>query len=141
LHREIVAIFWRNDIRAVLSFQYLLRTIFHQLIEAFDLDGNEDLGFGFRSGDMEGYTIEIRHSLVDIDRRGTGYDAIRGVKCGKKVWRLTLKIVQLEQTESERSGSQAGALWALSNVLLFPLEGSKAYRWLKADVELVRGVV
>jgi hypothetical protein len=59
LHREIVAIFRGNDIRAVFSFQYLLRTIFHQLIEAFDLDRNEDLGFGFWSRDMEGYPIEI----------------------------------------------------------------------------------
>jgi hypothetical protein len=84
LHREIVAIFRGNDIWAVFSFQYLLRTIFHQLIEAFDLDRNEDLGFGFWSRDMEGYPIEIRHSLVDIDGRGTGRGTVRGVRCGNK---------------------------------------------------------
>jgi hypothetical protein len=84
LHREIVAVFRRNHIRAIFSFQHLLRAILHQFVEAFDLDRNENPGLGLWSRDVEGNAIKIRHSLIDVDRRGTGRDTFRGVKNGTK---------------------------------------------------------
>jgi hypothetical protein len=38
LHGEVVTVFRRNDIGAVLAFEHLLCAIFHQFVEAFDLN-------------------------------------------------------------------------------------------------------
>lgn len=70
---------------------------------------------------MEGNPIEIRDSLVDIDRRGTGRDAVRGVEQeGKEIWRPTLKIVPSTQTGSEHSDSRGEAFSWRSGEVLFP---------------------
>jgi hypothetical protein len=59
LNREVVSGFRRNDIGAIFSLQDLLGAILQELIVTFDLNGHQDLRFGFRSRNMERNTVEV----------------------------------------------------------------------------------
>ena len=74
-HREIVSALWRNDVGPIFPFQHLLCAVLQKLLEAPNIDGDEDLRFGFGRGDVESNTVEIRDSLVNVDRRSSGLES------------------------------------------------------------------
>ena len=62
---EVVALFWGDDVRAILALEDGLGAVFEEFGEAFDGDGDEDAGFGFGGGDVEGDVVEVGDDLVD----------------------------------------------------------------------------
>lgn len=91
---EVVALLGRRDERAILPLQDLLRAILQELVEALDVDADEDLRFAGGGGDVEGDVVEVRDDLVD--RGGCG--AVAGSVCAGR--------------ESGRGGEKGlGILW------------------------------
>ena len=70
-YREVIAHFRTDNILAIFSFEHLLRAVLQELLVAFDGEGDEDLGFRFRGGEVEGYAVEVGDDLVDGDGRGS----------------------------------------------------------------------
>lgn len=58
----------------VFPLQDFLRAILDQLFIAFDGYGDEDFGFGFGGGDVEGYVVKVGDDLVD------GYRGCAGIE-------------------------------------------------------------
>lgn len=69
--REVVAGLHLRHVVAVLAPQYLFCAMLHKIPEALYLQRQEDLGLGFRSGDVERDAIKVGDGLVDGCGRGT----------------------------------------------------------------------
>lgn len=68
-HGKVVACLGRYDVRSILPLEHLLGAVLHQLLEAADLNGEEDLCLRLWSGDVVKDAIEIGNGLVDVDGR------------------------------------------------------------------------
>ena len=64
-NREIIALLCLHDILPVLSFQHLFDAIFDEVLIAFQRNGNQNLGFRLRRGDVEYDAVEVGHYLVN----------------------------------------------------------------------------
>lgn len=80
---EVVALFGSGDVGTVFAFEDFLGAVLDELVEAFQVDANEDLGFGGRRGDVEGDVVEVGDDLVN--RRGCG--TVVRLVCGEVVVR------------------------------------------------------
>ena len=69
---EIVAGFRSNNKIAIFAVEDLLSAIADEILEASDLERDEDLGLGFGSGDVEDDAVKVGDSLVDVDGRSSG---------------------------------------------------------------------
>lgn len=66
---EVIAVLGSHDIGAVLALQDLLGAILNELLEAADLNRDEDLGLGFGGRNVEGDAIKVGDGLVNGCRR------------------------------------------------------------------------
>ena len=62
---KVVALLGRDNVGAVFTLEDVLGAILDQLLEAFDVDGDEDLCLGGRSRDVEGDAIKVGDDLVN----------------------------------------------------------------------------
>jgi hypothetical protein len=70
-HGEVVPLFWFYDVGAILALEYCLRAILDELLEALDLQRDEDLGLALRGRDVEGDAVEIGYDLVNVGGRSS----------------------------------------------------------------------
>lgn len=68
-HREVIALFWSNYVRAILAVKHLLRSVLDKLVVAPDGDRNEDLALGLSVRDMEGDAVKVGYYLVKVTLR------------------------------------------------------------------------
>lgn len=104
-HRKVITGLRSHDVRTIFALQHLLGAVLHELTEAFDLKGDEDLGLGFGGGNVESDAVKVGDDLIDgngrssrqarklsvrdagEDRRGGGYPEKRSVR---REWIRTL---------------------------------------------------
>lgn len=72
LDGEVIAGFGRDNKVAIFAVEDLLSAVANKVLEASDLEGDEDLGLGFGGGDVEDDAIKVGDSLVDVDGGSSG---------------------------------------------------------------------
>ena len=62
---KVIAWFRVDNEWTIFALQHLLSAVLYELSEAFDGEGDEDLGLGIRGGEVEGDAVKVRDDLVN----------------------------------------------------------------------------
>ena len=71
-NREVITSLGSDNEIAIFAVEDLLSAVANEILKASDLEGDEDLGLGFGSGDVEDDAVKVGDGLVDIDGRSSG---------------------------------------------------------------------
>lgn len=72
LDGKVIAGLGRDNEIGIFAVEDLLSAIANEILEASNLERDEDLGLGFGGGDVEDDAVKVGDSLVDVDRGSSG---------------------------------------------------------------------